>query len=357
MKIQGDTIHFEEHDMPFVSRFGVSAATEMVLDYKAVHPLPFLYDIDQLAAFFQRGKKILFRCAKHPEQEYHTTAVPKNNGKIRQLSVPSRDLRGFQNKIKRQILEQLPVSAYAKAYAKGSTLSANALPHVGKRYLLKLDVAGFFDSITFEQVYTAAFHTGYFPKQIGVLLTSLCCLNNTLPQGACTSPVLSNLIMRNFDNSMGSWCKKRGISYTRYCDDLTFSSNRPLFPVYQKARSMLQEMGFELNETKTRFVTNVNRQSVTGLTVNEKVSVSVDYKRKLRQETYYVLKFGAAGHILRTQTDEFLNGTEPDEKRYLQHLCGKLRFVLQIEPENRWFQNTVKQIEQYLNQLKNEKNG
>ena len=77
MKIKGDTIHFEEHDMPFVSRFGISAATEMVLDFKAVQPLPFLYDIDQLAAFFRRGKKILFRCAKHPEQEYHTAAIPK----------------------------------------------------------------------------------------------------------------------------------------------------------------------------------------------------------------------------------------------------------------------------------------
>lgn len=352
MKIKGDTIHFEEHDMPFVSRFGISAATEMVLDFKAVQPLPFLYDIDQLAAFFRRGKKVLFRCAKHPEQEYHTAAIPKNNGGTRQLSVPSRDLRGFQTKIKRQILEQLPVSVYAKAYTKGCTLSANALPHVGKRYLLKLDIAGFFDSITFEQVYTAAFHTGYFPKQIGVLLASLCCLNNTLPQGACTSPALSNLVMRNFDNSMGSWCEKRGISYTRYCDDLSFSSNRPLFHVYQKARSMLQEMGFELNEAKTHFVTNANRQCVTGLTVNEKISVSANYKRKLRQEIYYTLKFGAGEHILRTQAVEFLSGAQPDEKRYLQHLCGKLHFVLQVEPENRWLQSAAKQLEQQLNRLK-----
>ena len=90
--------------------------------------------------------------------------------------------------------------------------------------------------------------------------------------------------MRNFDNNIGKWCAARGIAYTRYCDDMTFSSDRPLFAVYQKAKSMLEAMGFELNERKTRFVTRANRQSVTGLTVNEKVSVSGDYKRGRRQE-------------------------------------------------------------------------
>lgn len=140
--------------------------------------------------------------------------------------------------------------------------------------MLKLDIADFFGSIRFDQVYSAAFNTRYFPRQIGVMLATLCCRKDALPQGAPTSPALSNVVMRHFDQSIGRWCERRGISYTRYCDDMTFSSDKPLFVVYQKAKTILEEMGFELNEKKTRFVTNANRQSVTGLTVNEKVAVS-----------------------------------------------------------------------------------
>ena len=124
-----------------------------------------------------------------------------------------------------------------------------------------------------------------------------------LPQGAPTSPALSNLVMRNFDTNMARWCQRRAIVYTQYCDDLTFSADRPLFAVYSKAKNMLAEMGFDLNEAKTHFITNAGRQSVTGLTVNEKVSVPAGYKRSLRQEVYYALRFGLADGIERTQKE------------------------------------------------------
>ena len=159
-----------------------------------------------------------------------------------------------------------------------------------------------------------------------MLLTSLCCYKGALPQGAPTSPALSNLVMRNFDNNIGRWCDKRGIAYTRYCDDMTFSSDKPLYHVYQKVQKMLADMGFELNEKKTRFVTNASRQSVTGLTVNEKVAVSRDYKRRVRQEVYYALKFRETGDA---------------EKR---RLIGKISYILQIEPGNTQFQTALEQV-------------
>lgn len=351
VQINGNTVSFEQSDMAFVKRFGITQATNMVLDYKTLHPLPFLYDTHQLAAFLHTSRKRLFYYAKQAGQAYRPVTVKKKNGQPRQLYAPNAVLQAYQSCILRHILNKLPASVYATAYLPGRTLVQNASPHVGKRYLLKLDITDFFGSIRFDQVYSAAFSTIYFPRQIGAMLTALCCREDVLPQGAPTSPALSNLVMRGFDNHIGDWCKACGIAYTRYCDDMTFSWDRPLFVVYQKVRSMLQEMGFELNEKKTRFVTNANRQCVTGLTVNEKVRVSSDYKRALRQEVYYALKFGPAESLMRTNKKGFLGGGEPQADRYLHHLIGKVHFVLQIEPENPWFQTTAQELRLQLESL------
>lgn len=344
MQIQGNTVRFSECDMAFVQKFGIAAATEMVLDYTSVQPLPFLYDTYQAADFLRIGRRKLFYYWKNADTQYRAVTVRKKNGSVRHLFAPSDGLRALQVRILRRILQQLPVSKYATAYVPGSTLRANAAPHVGKRYLLKLDITDFFGSIRFGQVYSAAFHTRYFPKQIGVLFTALCCREEVLPQGAPTSPALSNLVMRNFDDNIGRWCAAHGIAYTRYCDDMTFSSNQPLYAVYQKAKSMLHEMGFVLNERKTRFVTDTARQSVTGLTVNEKVSVSAEYKRELRQEVYYALKFGLSDSIVHTNRTEFIEHGVPNPERYRQYLTGRLSFVLQIEPQNTWFQTAYQKL-------------
>ncbi len=354
MKIKNETVSFEEWDMAFVQKFGLAQAAELVLAFRDFNPrLPFLYDTAQLAHFLGTGKKALLNFFRHIDREYRTVNIKKKNGGGRTLHVPSQGLKQIQKKILHKLLDTFPVSPYATAYKAGSVLQNNAASHVGKWYLLKLDITDFFGSISFQQVYSAAFHTRYFPKQTGVILATLCCRNDVLPQGAPTSPALSNLVMKNFDDAMGAWCGRRGIAYTRYCDDMTFSADKPLYQVYEKAKAMLEEMGFALNEKKTRFVTRANRQSVTGLTVNEKVAVPRDYKRRLRQELYYTLKFGAkeAMHMkpaadFRAQMRSKPRSSQKRnrELQYLDHLQGKLHFILQIEPENRWFQDAAEQL-------------
>lgn len=334
MKIKNEAVTFEAWDMAFVQKFGPARAADMVLTFLDFNPgLPFLFDTRQLAHFLGTGRKSLFDLLRYTDREYRTVNIKKKNGGGRTLHVPGPKLKQIQSVILRHILNAFPVSLYATAYKEGAQLMDNALPHVGKRYLLKLDITDFFGSIRFDQVYRAAFNANYFPKQIGLMLARLCCRQDVLPQGAPTSPALSNLVMKNFDNNMGAWCARRGISYTRYCDDMTFSSDKPLYHVYEKAKAMLEEMGFQLNEKKTRFVTNANRQSVTGLTVNEKVTVSREYKRNLRQELYYLLRFGDSS-VARCQC-----------------LMGKLNFVLQVEPENRWF----RQVKERLSTMQGEK--
>lgn len=328
---------FGSSDAEFVKKFGVLEAAQMVLDYKALNSLPFIFDTYQLADFLQIGRKELFDLTKGTVRYYNAFEIKKKSGKARRLYAPTGRLKACRYAINRRILKHLPVSNYATAYCKGSKISKNAAPHIGKRYLLKLDITDFFGGIRFEQVYSAAFNTRFFPKQIGVMLTELCCLNGALVQGAPTSPALSNMVMYHFDNNLGAWCSKHGIAYTRYCDDMTFSSDMPLFSVYKRVKEMLENMGFELNESKTKFINSNNRQSVTGLTVNEKLSVSVDYKRRLRQEVYYVLKYGLSDCIIRSGKAEFISDGKPNAERYLNSLQGKINFILQIEPDNPWF--------------------
>jgi retron-type reverse transcriptase len=254
--------------------------------------------------------------------------IKKKNGKQRKLNVPTEELKTLQRYVLKNILCYLPVSRYATAYKKGVSLTDNASPHVNKKYILKMDVTDFFGSITFDQVYNAAFNTKLYPKQIGYMLTCLCCHKDVLPQGAPTSPAVSNLVMKHFDDTIGAWCNKRGIAYTRYCDDMTFSADKPLYAVYEKARSMLENIGMELNEKKTCFVSHGARQAVTGLVVNEKVSVPREYKRKVRQELYYLYKYGA--EICRIQT-----------------LIGKIRYIISVEKNNNIFINELDRLMEY----------
>ena len=172
--------------------------------------------------------------------------------------------------------------------------------------------------------------------------------NDALPQGSPTSPALSNIVMRRFDDQIGRWCNQRQITYTRYCDDMTFSSDRPLYGVYQKVKKMLFEMGFELNEAKTHFISNADRQTVTGLVVNEKLSIPSSYKRNLRQEIYYTLKFGIEDSIVHGNRLNFLEDGQPIRcPTYMTHLIGSVQYVLQIEPENRWFLNAKQKLLDY----------
>lgn len=345
MKAFDGKVFFTPSDSHFLKRFGMQTATEMVLDYCTLNSTPFIYDTYQLSNLLGIERKLMFKLLRTGDEcNYRLITVKKKNGKLRLLQAPLEPLKSCQKRILTNILSSIPVSRYATAYKRGVTLCDNASPHIGKKYILKTDITDFFGSIRFEQVYSAAFNTRYYPKQIGVILTSLCCFEGALPQGAPTSPALSNLVLKNFDDNIGSWCEKRGITYTRYCDDMTFSSDKPLHFVLPRIKDMLDNMGFEINQEKTRIITSCSRQSVTGLTVNEGLFVPRDYKRRLRQEIYYCIKHGPANCLLKLNDPEYLTGGELEPLKYLDILQGRINFVLSVEPDNEYFKNSLTKI-------------
>lgn len=279
----------------------------------------------------------LYAVSNHTEEHYHTAVIQKKNGGMRKLSVPDTLLRTIQRNIVKNVLCERSVSQYATAYRKKASVMENARPHVGAEMVMKLDIKDFFDCITFQMVYQYAFPAIYYPPSIRMLLTSLCCRNDCLPQGAPSSPAISNLAMRSFDQYMGAWCGERQMQYTRYCDDLTFSGTFDQKEVKQKVRNFLHVLGFELNRKKTRVQNQSHRQTVTGLVVNEKMQVSREYRNQLRAEIYYCQKYGVTSHLNKMGNPAWMRGDEPDVKRYLQYLLGKINYVLAVNPHDGHF--------------------
>ena len=273
----------------------------------------------------------LYTVSNQIETHYHPVVIPKKSGGRRKLLVPDALLRTIQRNLLHHVLEEFQISEFACAYKKGTSIVDNARPHVGAELVLKLDIQDFFDQITWILVYQNAFPAAHFPPAIRKILTEFCCVRDRLPQGAPTSPAVSNLVMRPFDVHMGKWCGEREIRYTRYCDDLTFSGAFAPEEVIRKVRGFLQVYGFELNRKKTRVLGRGNAQSVTGIVVNEKAQVSRAYRRKLRQEVYLFDRYGAK-----------LSGEPKNDEKERLRLLGKMRYVLSVNPEDVWFGNMYK---------------
>ena len=285
----------------------------------------------------EKQLSLLYGLSNHTEEHYQKIQIPKRNGAWRTLYVPDSLLKYVQKQILHKVLTQLPVSYCASAYKKGCSLKENAAPHTGKSIVLKLDILDFFGNITYISVYQHAFPGELFPPPVRTLLAHLCCYRDFLPQGAPTSPYISNLVLFPFDRYMERWCKNQNITYTRYCDDLTFSGSFEPEAVIRKVSSFLLRMGFEINPKKMKICPQGQRQIITGIVVNEKTQVPKTYRRNLRQEIYYIEKFGLSeqtGHIHLDLTPE----------KYLEHLKGKLRYVLQINPQDREFQEALARL-------------
>lgn len=291
----------------------------------------------------------LYALSNHPEEHYRSVRIAKRDGSVRQLYEPDYLLKQVQKNLLHQVLELQPVSAYATAYRNGYGIRANALVHCNKEIIVKTDIEDFFSHVMYYMVYQHAFPAVYFPPQIRTLLTHLCCYRECLPQGAPTSAYISNLVLRPFDEHMGAWCAERGITYTRYCDDITCSGSFTPGPVLRKLSGFLQEMGFYLNEKKTRVMRPGQRQTVTGLTVNRTLQVPKKYRNDLRKDIYFCMKYGVESHLQKIGDTAYRADGKQGERRYLLSLLGKVNYILYINEKDASFVRAREMINELLN--------
>ncbi len=281
--------------------------------------------------------RMLYTAANHLHKHYRAVKIPKGNGEYRRLYVPSESLKMLQRCINNKFLPLEEISPYATAYRPGGSTKLNACLHVGKSVILKLDIRHFFDNIGYNLLKEKVFTDKRYSVQISSLLSILCLHMGALPQGAPTSPTISNIVMRDFDNKIGEWCNARKISYTRYCDDMTFSGDFKPEAVIRLVKSELKKLNLSLNKKKTIVVRKGQKQTVTGIVVNEKMSISNSYKKKIRQEMYYCMKFGVESHLKTANISE-------SPETYIPKLLGRINYILSIEPNN-------KDIKQYRDWL------
>lgn len=275
--------------------------------------------------------RTLYSASNTTYKHYHDVFIPKGNGEARLLHVPDMFMKSIQKSIARNILAYEEISPYAIAYRGGGSTKKNAAPHIGKETVMKCDIKKFFDHITFPMLRAKVFSETKYSKSNSILLSALCIYQDSIPQGAPTSPAISNIILRDFDDRVGSWCRDRNITYTRYCDDMTFSGSFDPADVKQFIKMELFREGFFLNDKKTVVLHPGQRMEVTGIVVNEKASVSKAYKKSIRQEMFFCRKHGIQSHVDERQIAE-------SPERYRAMLLGRINYILSVEPGNKEMQ-------------------
>jgi len=270
---------------------------------------------------------------------YHRYEIPKKTGGLRNISAPKRDLAVAQRAVLTRILLKLAPEGAAHGFVRGKSTLTNASPHAGRAVVMNLDLRDFFPTITFRRVkglFKAMGYGEHVATVLSLLLTEpsrkkatldgktyhVALSERFLPQGACTSPVVTNLLCRRLDRRIGAMAEKAGFSYTRYADDLTFSGDdvKEVGRFLRAVRNVLTAEGFEENEKKTRVMRKGRRQEVTGLVVNHKPSIPRSELRELR-----AILHNAARHGLASQNRD----NHPD---FAAHLRGRVAYVSMIDP-------------------------
>lgn len=251
---------------------------------------------------------------------YASWHIPKKNGDKRQISSPSSELMEIQKKLNFCLqagyiyLRPSPAHGFMPSMA-GINFTpgilSNATPHVNKRHILNIDLKDFFPSISAKRVHKLFQESYRFENDLSIALTCLVTYNGSLPAGAPTSPIISNLICIDLDHALEAYAIAHKLTYTRYADDLTFSSDKVIGKdVLLAIQYFIEQHGFQVNHKKVHYSSRNHRQSVTGIVVNEKPNVNRPFLKKVRAMLHNAkhsgVKSAAARHFKTENADEGL---------------------------------------------------
>lgn len=320
-----------------------------------------------------------------PEKQYHQFKIDKKSGGQRTISAPSDELKSLQSALSKLLsdcMDEINSSKYPESqsaspkmkknkvdsdyaaevlrlkipnsairqpslshgFTKNRSIITNAMMHIGKKNVLNIDLEDFFDSFNFGRV------RGFFIKnkdfqlnsEIATVIAQIACYDNKLPQGSPCSPIITNLIAHSLDIQLASLAKKNKCTYTRYADDITFSTRLSTFPPEimseekgdytsgERLEREIERAGFSINHKKTRIQYKISRQDVTGLVVNKKPNVKNEYWRIARAKCNELFKTGSFTTIK--------NGIKVQGS--INELEGQLNFIDQVDHYNRMRQRT-----------------
>jgi len=317
-----------------------------------------LLDVADLLGF--KSKALAYILYKKPVSErYKSFEILKSSGDMRPINAPSPALKLLQKRLStllQDCIKEINVIKNVKTtlshgFKRKYSIITNANVHRNKRYVFNIDLINFFGEINFGRV------RGFFilnrnfelEPDVATILAQIACHNNQLPQGSPSSPVISNLIGHLLDIRLAKLAKYVSCTYSRYADDLTFSTNRRDFPsevaintgtnthswkAGKKLEKIIDRSGFSINESKTRMQYMNSRQDVTGLIVNRKINTRSEYRHTARAMVYRLINTGKFQIKIFSfddddkKVDSFIDGS-------LQQLNGILSFIDSVSVYNR----------------------
>jgi retron-type reverse transcriptase len=232
--------------------------------------LPLVQTIEDLSKITHISKYSIYQLSKNSTYYYKTYTILKKSGKPRIISQPSKNLKGLQSWILVNILNKLTVSSSCKGFEKGTSTGDNAAPHVGANTLLTIDLKDFFTTVKQKQIFQIFKAIGY-NNLFSTVFTNICTYENYLPQGSPCSPKLANLSTWQLDVRIQGYVGKRGINYTRYADDMSFSGLSPIkvVQVIPMIKKIVEDENFQINPSKTRIAGSSRAKIITGLVLSD----------------------------------------------------------------------------------------
>ena len=283
-----------------------------------------------LPLFLGISPKTIFSVRRKPSDHYRSFKLTKKGGGERNIDTPRTYLKVIQWWILDNILNHVNFRDNIFGFVAGRNAVQNATYHFGAKHVLNVDIRDFFPSISHEQVRSIFCFLGY-SDNVAIMLAELCCLNDCVPQGAPTSPAIANLVLRGLDANLTNLAELAGYRYSRYADDLTFSSETRIetsfLGLIEKA---VLGAGFELKSEKTRFSGSEGRMEVTGVVINEKMQPSRVWRKRTRAKLH---QLSLSDRLTRRELS-YLHGligmaNQFPDSNQMQQLSNSARFVVE----------------------------
>ena len=298
--------------------------------------------------------KLRFLAFPRKVSHYTQFQLPKKTGGKRLISAPQPQLKKVQNWILHHVLEKLEVSDAAHGFCRNRSIVTNAQPHVGAKFIINIDFKNFFPSISYKRV-LGLFKSFGYSERVSRTFAALCTgpevkevesngkkyfavsRERFLPQGAPTSPAISNLICRRLDRRLSNLSKSFNFTYTRYADDLTLSTldknEYRIGILLKKVESIVKDEDFGINKAKTKVLHSSRQQEVTGIVVNKKLNVSRSDLKRFRATLFQMEREGLQ--------DKYWGKSDD----LIASIQGFANFVYMVNPQKgKVFQEQVQRI-------------
>lgn len=301
-----------------------------------------LNDLANILGYKPKALSFILYVTKE-ENKYSEFEIPKKNGKTRKINAPTDQLKHLQRRLAdllnncfSEISSEAQQKSLSHGFRKNHSIVTNATNHKNRRYVFNVDLKDFFPSINFGRVRGFFIKNNHFSleEKVATVIAQIACHNNELPQGSPSSPIISNLIGHLLDIRLVNLAKTGKCTYSRYADDLTFSTNRKDFPASiaskeddnnwvasKKLIREIEKVGFCLNTDKTSMQYRTDRQLATGLVVNEKVNIKSEYYKNARSMCHKLFNAG----------EFYVGGDNADKLGSISQLEGILSFIYQVK--------------------------